>query len=79
MSPQDEEVDTKRRLPLTAESLDTRGLYIFDDGFRIVVWFGRSLSPDIARNLVGEDFASDFSKVKFVENSIGEVICICAK
>ncbi|KAG8389294.1 hypothetical protein BUALT_Bualt02G0213900 [Buddleja alternifolia] len=52
-----------KRLPLTAESLDTRGLYIFDDGFRFVIWFGRSISPDIARNLLGEDFSADYSKV----------------
>ncbi|KAL3647825.1 Protein transport protein Sec24A [Castilleja foliolosa] len=58
-----EEFDVSKRLPLTAESLDTRGLYIFDDGFRFVIWFGRSVSPDIARNLLGEDFAADYSKV----------------
>ncbi|XP_042017087.1 protein transport protein Sec24-like At3g07100 [Salvia splendens] len=58
-----EEFDTKKRLPLTVESLDTRGLYIFDDGFQFVVWFGKALSPDITKNLVGEDFATDFSKV----------------
>lgn len=53
-----------KRLPLVAESLDSRGIYIFDDGFRFVVWFGRMLSPDLARNLVDEDSsASDFSKV----------------
>ncbi|KAK4492505.1 hypothetical protein RD792_003314 [Penstemon davidsonii] len=52
-----------KRLPLTAESLDTRGLYIFDNGFRFVVWFGRLISPDIARNLIGEDFGGDYSKV----------------
>ncbi|KAH9619758.1 hypothetical protein KSS87_018487 [Heliosperma pusillum] len=34
------------RLPLTAESLDPRGLYIFDDGFRFVIWIGRMLPPD---------------------------------
>ncbi|KAL7598534.1 hypothetical protein Lser_V15G27187 [Lactuca serriola] len=52
-----------KRLPLVAESLDSRGIYIFDDGFRFVVWFGRMLSPDLARNLVDEDSsASDFSK-----------------
>ncbi|PWA89651.1 sec23/Sec24 protein transport family protein [Artemisia annua] len=50
------------RLPLVAESLDSRGIYIFDDGFRFVVWFGRMLSPDIARNLVEEDPSSDFSR-----------------
>ncbi|XP_042047015.1 protein transport protein Sec24-like At3g07100 isoform X1 [Salvia splendens] len=63
MSPQTEEFDTRKRLPLTVESLDTRGLYIFDDGFQFVVWFGKALSPDITKNLVGEDFATDFSKV----------------
>ncbi|KAL2554424.1 Protein transport protein Sec24-like [Forsythia ovata] len=56
-----------KRLPLTAESLDTRGLYIYDDGFRFVIWFGRSLSPDIARNLLGEDFAANYSKVNLSE------------
>ncbi|XP_051118622.1 protein transport protein Sec24-like At3g07100 [Andrographis paniculata] len=61
---QGEEFDITRRIPLTAESLDTRGLYILDDGFRFVIWFGRSILPDIARNLLGEDFTGDFSKVK---------------
>lgn len=51
------------RLPLTVKSLDTRGLYIFDDGFRFVIWFGGSISPDISRNLLGEDFSGDYSKV----------------
>ena len=53
------------RLPLTAEILDSRGLYIYDDGFRFVIWFGRMLSADIAMNLLSEDFATDLSKVSF--------------
>ena len=52
-----------KRLPLVAESLDSRGLYIYDDGFHFVIWFGRMLSPDIARNLLGADFAAELSKV----------------
>ncbi|XP_037494590.1 protein transport protein Sec24-like At3g07100 isoform X2 [Jatropha curcas] len=52
-----------RRLPLTTESLDSRGLYIYDDGFRFVLWFGRMLSPDIAMNLLGPDAAAELSKV----------------
>ncbi|KAK8313186.1 hypothetical protein V6Z11_D01G092800 [Gossypium hirsutum] len=52
-----------KRLPLVAESLDSRGLYVYDDGFRFVIWFGRMLSPDIARNLLGPDFAAEFSRV----------------
>ncbi|KAL0390969.1 UNVERIFIED_CONTAM: protein transport protein Sec24-like [Sesamum calycinum] len=64
LSPQTDESDIiRKRLPLTAESLDPRGLYIFDDGFRFIIWLGRSISPDIVRNLVGEDFTGDYSKV----------------
>ncbi|XP_057473946.1 protein transport protein SEC24 A-like [Actinidia eriantha] len=51
------------RLPVTAESLDSRGLYIYDDGLRFVIWFGKMLPPDIAMNLLGEDIATDFSRV----------------
>ncbi|GFZ13594.1 Sec23/Sec24 protein transport family protein [Actinidia rufa] len=51
------------RLPVTAESLDSRGLYVYDDGLRFVIWFGKMLPPDIAMNLLGEDFATDFSRV----------------
>ncbi|KAI3787781.1 hypothetical protein L2E82_00206 [Cichorium intybus] len=58
-----------KRLPLGAESLDSRGIYIYDDGFRFVVWFGRMLSPDLARNLVEEDSATtqgnSLAKVSF--------------
>ncbi|KAL0437431.1 UNVERIFIED_CONTAM: protein transport protein Sec24-like [Sesamum radiatum] len=64
LSPQTDESDIiRKRLPLTADTLDTRGLYILDDGFRFIIWLGRSISPDIVRNLVGEDFTGDYSKV----------------
>ncbi|XP_031100345.1 protein transport protein Sec24-like At3g07100 [Ipomoea triloba] len=52
-----------KRLPLTVDSLDVRGLYIYDDGFRFVIWFGRMLSTDIIKSLLGDEFAADFSKV----------------
>ncbi|KAF7121232.1 hypothetical protein RHSIM_Rhsim13G0029500 [Rhododendron simsii] len=55
------------RLPLTAESLDSRGLYIYNGSYRFVIWFGRMLSPDIAMNLLGQDFATDLSKVILCE------------
>lgn len=51
------------RLPLAAESLDPRGLYIYDDGFRFILWFGRVLAPDIAMNLLGPECAAELSKV----------------
>ncbi|KAA3472555.1 protein transport protein Sec24-like [Gossypium australe] len=57
-----------KRLPLVAESLDSRGLYIYDDGFRFVIWFGRMLSNDIAKNLLGADFAAELSKVILSEH-----------
>ncbi|XP_068650337.1 protein transport protein SEC24 A-like [Aristolochia californica] len=53
-------------LSLTAESLDPRGLYLCDDGFRFVIWFGRSLSPEIVINLLGDDFP-DWSKLVLTE------------
>ncbi|TYG47371.1 hypothetical protein ES288_D11G332700v1 [Gossypium darwinii] len=57
-----------KRLPLVAESLDSRGLYLYDDGFLFVIWFGRMLSPDVAKNLLGADFAAELSKVILSEH-----------
>ncbi|KAL2936179.1 hypothetical protein RDABS01_033926 [Bienertia sinuspersici] len=59
--------DVVKRLSLTAESLDAKGLYIFDDGLRFVIWIGRMLSPEVARSL-NIDFASDLSQVNLCEN-----------
>ncbi|XP_074285606.1 protein transport protein SEC24 A-like [Silene latifolia] len=54
-------------LPLTADSLDPRGLYIFDDGFRFVIWIGRMLPPDVVRSL-NVDYSSDLSQVNLCES-----------
>lgn len=60
------QADDLKRLPLAAESLDPKGLYVYDDGFRFVIWFGRMLSPDTFINLLGPvDSSVDFSKVYF--------------
>ncbi|KAI7996694.1 Protein transport protein Sec24-like [Camellia lanceoleosa] len=61
------------RLPVMADSLDSRGLYVYDDGFRFVIWFGKMLSPDIAMNLLREDFATDFSKNLSSSDLTGEI------
>ncbi|PON69609.1 Sec23/Sec [Parasponia andersonii] len=58
----------EKRLSPSAASLDSRGLYILDDGFRFIIWFGRVLSPDIAMNLLGPEFAADLSKVILSEH-----------
>ncbi|GAB4832920.1 Protein transport protein Sec24A [Ancistrocladus abbreviatus] len=63
----DELKGIRERLPLTIESLDSRGLYVYDDGFHFVIWIGRMLSPDIAKNL-NVDFAADLSKVDLSES-----------
>ncbi|KAM4097439.1 hypothetical protein ACJW30_07G000200 [Castanea mollissima] len=57
----------EKRLPLAAENLDSRGLYLYDDGLRFNIWFGRALSPDVAMNLLGADFAAELSKVTLSE------------
>ncbi|CAL0300149.1 unnamed protein product [Lupinus luteus] len=48
-----------RRLPLSRESLDSRALYLYDDGFGFTIWFGRVIPPDIAKNLLGIDFEAE--------------------
>ncbi|KAL1350755.1 hypothetical protein HN51_014766 [Arachis hypogaea] len=58
----------ERRLALTMENLDSRGLYIYDDGFRFILWFGKGVSPEIARNLLGADFAAELSKATLSEH-----------
>lgn len=57
-------------IPLTKESLDPQGLYLYDDGFRFIIWFGRMLSPDMIKHLLGEHFAADYSKVSFLDHHI---------
>ncbi|KAE9618908.1 putative von Willebrand factor, type A, Zinc finger, Sec23/Sec24-type, sec23/Sec24, trunk [Lupinus albus] len=57
------------RLPLSKESLDCRGLYLYDDGFGFTIWFGRVIPPDIAKNLLGPDFAAELSKVCLKEQN----------
>ncbi|XP_060195589.1 protein transport protein SEC24 A [Lycium barbarum] len=59
----EESKDILKGVPLTAECVDPQGLYLYDDGFRFVIWFGRMLSPNMIQNLLGENFAADFSKV----------------
>ncbi|KAJ4979437.1 hypothetical protein NE237_010217 [Protea cynaroides] len=46
-----------KMVPLSTESLDPRGLYIYDDGFRFIIWFGRNLSSAIAFNILGVDLS----------------------
>ncbi|KAK6915303.1 Sec23/Sec24, helical domain [Dillenia turbinata] len=57
-----------KRLPLAAESLDYRGLYIYDDGFRFLVWFGRMLAAEIITSLLGIDLPMELSKVSLFEH-----------
>ena len=53
------------RLPLSAWNLDTRGIYIYDDGFKFVVLFGMIVLPELAVNLLEKGFTTGFSKVCF--------------
>lgn len=63
----EESKDILKGVALTTESLDPQGLYLYDDGFRFVIWFGRMLSPNMIQNLLGQNFAADFSKVSLQE------------
>lgn len=52
---------------MTGESLDSRGLYIYDDGLQFIIWFGRLISPDIAKNLLRSDLAEELAKVLYIQ------------
>ncbi|KAK1259782.1 Protein transport protein Sec24-like [Acorus gramineus] len=60
--------DSMKRLPLTAACLDPKGLYIYDDGFKFVLWLGNMLSPDMVVDLLGVDLSSfpDLSRVTII-------------
>ncbi|CAN4083632.1 unnamed protein product [Withania somnifera] len=78
----EESKDTLKGVPLTKESLYPQGLYLYDDGFQFVIWFGRMLSPNMIQNLLGENFAADFSKVslKEIDNEMsGELMALLKK
>ncbi|XP_058104193.1 protein transport protein SEC24 A-like [Magnolia sinica] len=58
-----------KQLPLAAESLDPTGLYMYDNGFCFIIWFGGMLSSEIVKNLIGGDLTCfpDLSKVNLTE------------
>ncbi|KAJ6794060.1 protein transport protein Sec24-like [Iris pallida] len=66
----DEFEASSKQLALTAQSLDSTGLYIFDDGFSFTIWFGRMLPPVVLNDILGADssFFPDVSKVALCEH-----------
>ncbi|PKA51992.1 Protein transport protein Sec24-like [Apostasia shenzhenica] len=61
--------ESLKLLPLTAGSLDSRGLFSFDDGFSIVIWIGQMLPTDTIYKMFGVDLLMfpDISKVPFCD------------
>ncbi|XP_073005527.1 protein transport protein SEC24 A-like [Typha latifolia] len=61
--------ESLKQLALTAQCLDARGLYIYDDGFTTTIWLGRMLSPDIVNSIFGDNLSSfpDLSRVQLPE------------
>ncbi|ONK81317.1 uncharacterized protein A4U43_C01F27750 [Asparagus officinalis] len=60
--------ETSSSLALTAHSLDPKGLYVYDDGFNFVIWFGSALPSDLTNNILGNFSAfPDLSKVTLCE------------
>ncbi|XP_017695952.2 protein transport protein Sec24-like At3g07100 [Phoenix dactylifera] len=62
--------ESSKQLALSAQSLDPRALYIYDDGFSFIVWLGRMLSPDIVNNTLGVDLSGfpDLSRLALLEH-----------
>ncbi|CAL9200655.1 unnamed protein product [Musa hybrid cultivar] len=67
---QQEIQEPSKQLPLTAQSLDPKGIYILDDGFNFIIWLGRMLSSDLVNNILGVEFACfpDLSRVVVSEH-----------
>lgn len=53
------------QVPLTIQCLDTRGLYLLNNGLSFIVWLGRMLPPDLITGILGANLANfpDLSKV----------------
>lgn len=74
--------ESLKQLPLTVGSLDSRGIYICDDGFSFVFWLGQMLPTDVINKILGIDLSMfpDLSKVQFcsqdneVSRKIKEII-----
>lgn len=63
--------ESSKKLPLTVNSLDPSGLYVYDDGFSFVVWLGSMLPPETVNNVLGVDISifPDLSKVVLSEHN----------
>ncbi|KAG1368068.1 protein transport protein Sec24-like [Cocos nucifera] len=61
---------SSKQLALSAQSLDPRALYIYDDGFSFIIWLGRMLSPDLVNGILGLDVSGfpDLSKLALLEH-----------
>lgn len=60
-----------QRLVLSAERLDPRGAFLYNDGFRFVLWLGKVLPTEFIKNLLGVEAANspDLSKVPVIEQN----------
>ncbi|KAF9621020.1 hypothetical protein IFM89_015842 [Coptis chinensis] len=57
------------KLPVAAKSLYSTGLYIYDDGLRLIIWFGKDLFSSIFSNLLGVN-SSDFIDISKLNLSV---------
>lgn len=60
-----------QRLVLSAERLDPRGAFLYDDGFRFVLWLGKVFPAEFIKNLLGVEAANspDLSKLPVIEQN----------
>ncbi|KAJ3670278.1 hypothetical protein LUZ60_010602 [Juncus effusus] len=70
-APQKENIEEEiTRLPLTVQCLDTRGIYLLNNGMNFVIWLGRMVPPDLINSIFGPNLANfpDLSKLQLSEN-----------
>ncbi|KAJ6854131.1 protein transport protein Sec24-like [Iris pallida] len=66
----DEFEESSKQLALTSQSLDPRGIYVYDDGFSFIIWIGGMVPPVLVNDILGVDssFIPDVSKVALREH-----------
>lgn len=62
--------ESSKKLALTIYGLNPSGLYVFDDGFSLVIWLGRALPRDMVNDVLGIDISvvPDLSKITLSEH-----------
>ena len=60
-------INSIQPLPLTAQRLDSHGVFLINDGLQFIIWLGSAVPPEFVAQLLGMEAAktADLSNVRF--------------